>query len=349
MNILKTVNRIPGGLMIVPLLLGATINSFFPQVLEIGGFTQAAFKDGASAIIGIFLLIMGSQLTVKSTGPVVQKGFAILLGKLVAGVAVGLVVGFLIPGGVLWSLTPLAIIAAMINSNGGLFAALTKEFGNKTDRGTFPIIALNDGPFFTLVVLGAAGLADVPFVALISVIIPILIGFILGNLDPRIREFLRPGESVLIPFFAFPLGTGIDFGDIIAAGPPGVLLGIMTVALSGGGAMLFLHLIHVVKRTPRERRNLISGAAESSTAGNAVATPAVVASIDPAYSEIAGIATTQVAGAVVTTAILTPVLTTLIYKWQMKRGIDPQLEHPGDASTQTHSDARASAESTDPQ
>lgn len=29
MNILKTVKKIPGGLMVVPLLLGAIINTFF--------------------------------------------------------------------------------------------------------------------------------------------------------------------------------------------------------------------------------------------------------------------------------------------------------------------------------
>lgn len=328
MNLLSIASKVPGGLMIIPLLLGATINTFFPQVLEIGGFTQAAFKDGANTVIGVFLFVMGSQLTVKSTGPVLQKGFAILFGKLCAGIAVGLAVGFFTPDGTLWTLTPLAIIAAMINSNGGLFAALTTEFGNKTDRGTFPIIALNDGPFFTLVVLGAAGLADVPVIALVSVIVPILLGFTLGNLDSRIREFLRPGESLLIPFFAFPLGAGIDFKDIVAAGPPGVMLGIFTVVLSGGGAMLFLHIIHVVKRTPTPRRNLVSGAAESSTAGNAVATPAVVAAIDPSYADVAAVATTQVAGAVVTTAILTPMLTTLVYRWQMKRGIDPMNEYP---------------------
>ncbi|MFP3396000.1 2-keto-3-deoxygluconate permease [Brevibacterium sp. H602] len=328
MNILKYASKIPGGLMIIPLLLGATINTLFPQVLEIGGFTQAAFKDGANAVIGVYLFIMGSQLTVRSTGPVLQKGFAILLGKIAAGVAVGLAVGFFAPDGTLWTLTPLAIIAAMINSNGGLFAALTTEFGNKTDRGTFPIIALNDGPFFTLVVLGAAGMADVPLIALVSVIVPILLGFLLGNLDERIRDFLKPGESLLIPFFAFPLGAGIDFKDIVSAGPPGVLLGVLTVVLSGGGAMLFLHIIHRVKRTPKERRNLISGAAESSTAGNAVATPAVVATVDPSYADIAAVATTQVAGAMVTTAILTPILTTLVYRWQMKRGIDPKNEYP---------------------
>ena len=33
MNILKTVKKIPGGLMVVPLLLGAIINTFFGGVM----------------------------------------------------------------------------------------------------------------------------------------------------------------------------------------------------------------------------------------------------------------------------------------------------------------------------
>ncbi|WP_222850207.1 2-keto-3-deoxygluconate permease [Allosaccharopolyspora coralli] len=41
----------------------------------------------------------------------------------------GLLVAFLTPEGSLWSLLPLAIIAAMSNSNGSLYVALTSEFG----------------------------------------------------------------------------------------------------------------------------------------------------------------------------------------------------------------------------
>ncbi|MFI7480943.1 2-keto-3-deoxygluconate permease [Kocuria sp. M1R5S2] len=341
MPIFRLVQRVPGGLMIIPLLLGATINTFWPQVLEIGGFTQAVYKDGALAIIGVFLVCMGGQLSFKATGPVVQKGFAILIGKLLAGVAVGLVAGFLMPDGTLWTLTPLAIVAAMTNSNGGLYAALTSEFGNKTDRGAIAVISLNDGPFLTLVVLGAAGLATIPILAFVAVLVPIVIGFILGNIDPEMREFLKKGEKLLIPFFAFPLGANIDFNAIVVAGPPGILLGIFTVVISGGGAMLFLHLLNVAKRRPKSRRNLISGAAESSTAGAAVATPAVVAAADPAFLQILDIATAQVAGSVVTTAILTPLLTVLIYRWQMKRGIDPENEYPDLADDVPAEHARA--------
>ena len=322
MRILANVERVPGGLMIIPLLLGAAVNTLFPQVLEIGGFTTALLQDGALTLIAAFLVCMGAQIPIRTVGVPLQKGAAILFGKLAAGVTVGLAVATFLPNGVLFGLAPVAIIAAMTNSNGGLFVALTEEFGNETDTGAVSVISINDGPFFTLVALGAAGLAEVPLLAFVAVILPILLGFTLGNLDEDIREFLKPGQRLLIPFFAFPLGAGIDFSAILRAGPPGVLLGVMTVVISGFGAMAALRLIG--------RRNVISGACEASTAGNAVATPAAVALADPTYQAIEAAATAQVAASTVTTAILTPPFVILVYRWLNRRGIDPKEEFGGE-------------------
>ncbi|KAA0018806.1 2-keto-3-deoxygluconate permease [Salinicola corii] len=339
MNILGAIEKVPGGIMVIPLLMGATVNTFFPGLLEIGGFTQALFKEGALPVIGAFLFCMGAQIPIRATGPIAEKGFAILIGKLLAGVLIALIAAFLMPSGTLLALTPLAIVAAMTNSNSGLYVALTEQFGNTTDKGAVSVIALNDGPFLTLLVLGAAGLASIPVLTFIGVVTPIVLGFILGNLDDNLRRFLAPGQRILIPFFAFPLGAGIDFSTLLKAGLPGILLGLLTLVVSGGGAMLLLSLVHRVRRRPLHRRNLISGACESSTAGAAVATPAVVAAADPAYRAIEAAATAQVAGSVVTTAFLTPVLALLIYRWQMKRGIDPQREFEEDHSKGKSTDA----------
>nr|VXZ86097.1 2-keto-3-deoxygluconate permease [Klebsiella pneumoniae] len=53
-NILEKMNKVPGGLIIIPLLVAILINTFAPQVLSIGGPTTALFKVGSSAMMGIF-------------------------------------------------------------------------------------------------------------------------------------------------------------------------------------------------------------------------------------------------------------------------------------------------------
>ena len=37
-------NKIPGGPMVIPLILGSIIGTFFPDFLNLGSFTTALFK-----------------------------------------------------------------------------------------------------------------------------------------------------------------------------------------------------------------------------------------------------------------------------------------------------------------
>lgn len=317
---------IPGSLMIIPLFLGAITNTFFPQALDLGSFTSALFRDGTGALLGLFFFCMGAQLDVRQTGPTLQKGVAILLGKVGIGVAIGLSVAFLVPGGVLMGLSPLAIIAAMTNSNSTLFVALLKQFGNKTDRGAVSVIAVNDGPFITMLALGAAGLASFPLIDLLGAILPILLGFVLGNLSQTAREFLSTGELLLIPFLGFVVGRSIDFASFGSAGAQGVLLGLATVLCSGVAAMGCLWLWHVLRRHPRQARSIVAGMAEGTTAGNAIATPAAMALLDPAYRAIEATATAQVAVATVTTALIVPFAVSWVSRWQRRKGFSPEAE-----------------------
>lgn len=305
MKVLRTVQKIPGGLMVVPLLLGATLNTFLPEALNIGGFTTALFKDSATALIALFCLCNAAQIDIRQAGKPLYKGAALTGVKFILGAFIGWSVGrFFGPAGLL-GITPLALVAAMTNSNGGLYAALAGQYGDSTDVGAISILSLNDGPFFAMLAFGLTGLADIPFLALVAALIPIVLGFILGNIDEDLRKFLAHGTTVLIPFFAFPLGAGLSFGQIASAGLPGILLGVLTTGITGIAG-------YFVIRAMGERK--ACGAAIGTTAGNAVGTPGILAGADPSLAAIAAVSTVQVAAAVIVTAILCPLLVSFLDK-----------------------------------
>jgi 2-keto-3-deoxygluconate permease len=301
----KTIDKIPGGMMVVPLFLGVLVNTFFPQLLKIGGFTTALFSSAASStILACFMFLIGSQIHFKLAPKALKKGVLLITGKFIVGAGIGILVGKIFgPAGVL-GLSPLAILSALTNCNGGLYASLASQYGDETDVGAYALLSLKDGPFFTLVALGASGLAQVPFMALVAVLVPIIIGMILGNIDSDMRDFLGSSKLLLIPFFSFPLGAGMNLETILNAGGSGILLGIIS-AFAGIGAYI---LLKIFKEEP------IIGLGTGSTAGNAVATPVVIAAADPTLAAIATIATAQVAAACVVSAIICPFVVSYAFK-----------------------------------
>jgi len=317
MKIKATLDRIPGGMMVVPLLLGACINTLAPNALRIGGFTEALFVNSGSALIALFLLIAGTQINFKTAGSAVGKGVTLLVFKWVIGAAFGLIaIMFAGSNGLFLGLAPLAIIAAMTNSNGGLYIALAGQYGKEDDKAAYPFLALSDGPFLTMVALsvfGAMGFAEGMFspISFVAVLLPLAVGIIIGNLDHDMGKWLSNGSDKLVPFFAFALGMGINFSSIIKGGLSGILLGVLTVLFTGGiGYLLFKKI----------GWNPIVGASEGSTAGNAVGTPAAIVAANASFAPIAEIATVQIAASVVTTAILLPIFIGFLAKRLEKSG-----------------------------
>lgn len=309
----KSLDKIPAGMMIVPMFISSILNTFFPQIFEIGSFTTAIFtSEGVAAIIGVQLVCMGSQLRVEKLISVVKRGGVLLMSKFVVGALIGIIVGKVFGMGGIFGLTTLAILSSITNSNGSLYLALMSTYGDEVDQSAMSFLALNDGPFFTLLALGASGLATIPVISLVAVVVPIVFGMVIGNLDEKMSKFLAPGVGLLVPFVGITLGAGINITDIASGGFSGILLGLITVFISGP---LVVFMDRKINKRPG-----YAGWAVSTTAGNAIAVPAIVATLDPSWLPYVATATTQVAASTVFTAIAIPFITS----WWVKKYGSPQ-------------------------
>jgi 2-keto-3-deoxygluconate permease len=354
MRIKAAIERIPGGLMLVPLLLGAALNTLdqahLPWIesglkamgagaaknghyefLRMGAvaaegvpsFTESLFKTGALTLIALFLFCIGSQMTVRIGTRALGKGALLTTTRFIVGTLTGFALGKLCdPFHGFLGLSTLAIIAAMCTTNGGLFAALSGQYGNRSDVGALSVLSLNNGPFFTLIALGLLG-ERFPVVVFFGVLLPIALGMLLGNLDPAIQEFLKPGEKLLVPFFAFALGAGMNLSVFLQWNflLGGVALGLMALLITGPAMWLAMALFGF--------RSRIAAFAGAGVAGNTTATPVAIAAAAAAagspnaaaYRDLVGVATAQISIAVILTALLCPVAVTLLDRWQRARGI----------------------------
>ncbi len=301
----RSLERVPGGMMIVPLIVGAVVTTLAPRTAAFfGSFTSALFT-GALPILAVFYVCMGAKISLRSLPHIVRRGGALMATKVALGLAASFVLGHLIGvepihSGWFAGLSTLAVVAAVNDTNGGLYMALMEQYGRPEDSAAYSVMALESGPFLTMFSLGVAGLSVFPWQTLVGAVLPLAAGMLLGNLDPAMRDFLSRGAAVMIPFFAFAIGATLDLHRIWEAGLLGLALGLVTVLLSGVCLILVDRLIG---------GNGTAGIAASTTAGNAAAVPMLVAAANHSYLAAAGPATVLVAASVIVSSLLVPPLT----------------------------------------
>ena len=201
MRIKETIDRLPGGLMLAPLLLGALCKTFAPSApAYFKGFTQG-IMTGVIPILAVWFFCMGSSIKLSATGTVLRKSGTLVLTKFFAAWAIVLVASQFIPpegvqSGFFAGLSILAIVCAVDMTNGGLYASLMQTYGTKEEAGAFVLTSIESGPLMSMIILGASGAAHFEPQVFVGAVLPFLVGFALGNLDPRLREFFAPGGAV---------------------------------------------------------------------------------------------------------------------------------------------------------
>lgn len=311
MKILQTVERIPGGLMLVPLLLGALCHTFTPWAGKYFGSFTNGLITGTVPILAVWFFCMGASINYHSAGVVLRKSGTIVLTKIIVAWIVGFVCVMFMPKGMIQAgffagLSTLAIVTAMDMTNGGLYASLMQQYGTKEEAGAFVLTSIESGPLVTMMILGSTGAAYFEPHVFVGAVLPFVVGFALGNLDPDLRALFSPAGKIMIPFFAFALGNTINLAVLGQTGLLGILLGLSVIVVTG------IPLI-IADRTIAGG-NGAAGLAASSTAGAAVTNPLIVGQMIPELEPIVPAATALVATSVVVTSVVVPIITALWYK-----------------------------------
>lgn len=305
MQLLQSIKKIkiPGDTIVIPMFIGCIINSIFPQVLNIGGFTTAII-NGTAPLVGVFMFFIGATLSFGKAPRALYRGGVIISVKIAISVLLGLAVAAFFDNNFL-GLSSIAIIGAMSVANNALYSGITATFGDEIDRGAVAMTTISVGPTVTMIALNANGQASIPFWAIIGSILPLFLGMILANTSTFLKKHLSVGVTPIIIILGFVLGANMKLSQLVEGGLSGILLGLIVVLVGG---------IFGIFSDKLTGGSGVAGAAINSTAASAVATPAAMVNVDPNLANIAAIATPQIAAAVIISAILTPVVTNWVYK-----------------------------------
>ncbi|WP_286158868.1 2-keto-3-deoxygluconate permease [Arthrobacter sp. EpRS71] len=308
--------KVPAGMMLIPLMLGVLMNTFAPEALKIGGFTTALFKDGALTLIAVLILATGAQITGSHSGKAAASTTTVVLVcKTLIPATIAVILGLVVGIDGIAGVSILAMLAIFGNSNGALWLAFAGQYGDERDTGAYVASAFDDGPFLALIFLGASGLGDIPVLAFAAALIPFIIGLFIGAVDREWTKALDHVPNIVIPFMSFAVGTGINLKTVLTGGFAGIFLGLIVVVFTGG--LTYLGYRFVLRRGSKSGIGFAAG----TTAGNAVAVPAVVAVADPRFEPFVASASAQAATAVLVTALLAPI----VASWALKRagGLQP--------------------------
>src|SRR2546425_6707211 len=100
MKIYKSILRVPGGMMVVPLFIGMALNTFAPDLLKIGGFTQALTGVGYPTVLGMYLFTVGTKISVRTAPRMLLRGFGIMAAKVGSATLAALIVARMFDGSV---------------------------------------------------------------------------------------------------------------------------------------------------------------------------------------------------------------------------------------------------------
>ncbi len=273
----QLMNRIPGGLMLIPLVIGSLLGTFATGFLGARLVHHRAVPGQRAAAHRPADLRHRDPGHAQDERAGPRHHRVLLLCKSIIPASMVILLGQLVGIDGILGVSILALLVAVDNSNGGLWLAFTGRYGDKRDRGAYIASALNDGPFFSMLFLGASGLAEIPGSAPCSPRSSRSSSAWWSATSTRTgaRCCVRrpPSSSPSSPWPSAPASTSTTSSRAALAG---LVVGIIVAPITG----LFVYLGYRFLLRRGYRSGI--GFAAGTTAGNAIATPAIIGAGRPA-------------------------------------------------------------------
>lgn len=301
-------DKIPGGIILVPMLCTALVNTLFPAALQVGGVTTKLFSTyGTQVFIGALLFLSGSQFDVKDLPKAMRRGGVLLLAKILIGVVLTVIYLRLFGPEGIFGISALAFCVVVLSLNPGVFLAVSTEHGDEIDLPGFGLFNLLVVPSVPMVVLGVLDGAAFDYMSIITTLIPFFLGMLLGNLDPDMKKLFAGATRPVLFFAGCNFGAAVDIFAAVKTGVSGLLLGLVYIIFCAFG-MVFVD--RGILRRPG-----YAGASMSCVAGASVSMPVIIGETLNQYAPYGEAATAQIACCVVITTVFNCFFT----KWIIRR------------------------------
>lgn len=305
---MKLMKKIPGGTLLIPMLLSALVYTFAPDLFQVPGLTKSFLtSDGTNYIVAMACFLSATGLKIDVLLRVLKKQGVMLIGKTIVCIILGVVFFRMFGLGGVLGVSAVAFISIITSINPALYLALTNEYGTEEDTKAFGLVGLLCVPAYPMLIYGLVEGTAINWTPIISTLIPIGLGMLIGNLDEELANLFRPAIGAIMPMMGWAFGSKLNIISAIKGGPTGIVMTLIFYIIN-------LPILYLIE-TKLLKSNGVSAAAMVAMAGLSVSVPPLIAAGDPRIlPEMVEAAMAQIAFGVVITAIFTPIIVKKVFE-----------------------------------
>ena len=305
---LNAIKKIPAGTFLVPLILSMVTYTIWPELFLIGGMTQSLFSGQELGFLtALVTFLSGTLIDLKQLGKLIKRQGVLFLAKAVISLALSWLYFTLFGAAGIFGISSVAFVSTITSVNAAIYLLTAQDYGGtEVDAGAFGLFGILSLPviptlFYSFIYTTNAGIDWMP---ILSILIPLFVGLVLGNLDVNIRKMFSPVISALLPILGWNLGQGLNLIEALKAGIPGLILTVIFVILSSYNYVLDKKVL---------KTNGFYGLSLITVAGLSTSSPAVLATSFPILRPYVSAATSQILLVSIFTTVIVPIFISSLY------------------------------------